>query len=272
MVVMVIAALALPAAAEETVVPVFAYNLGGSGDNVWSSELYLTNPGTAEVLVSLAEVLPGLVEIPEPCTPIDGPLRSVPPLSTVLWQAADLAAEIGCAEKILGALVLHSDGPLSVGSRTVNSSTLSAPTELLVGFGQEFPGLEVAELPAAGDLLLPGLVWHRNACTPPLFDSSLGIANPGQGPVRVTIDLDEQAAEGGVLVDGALVELPYTLVVEASSWQQVKLWPQQLLEDICLPATMFDLRVSIDGPAALYASVVDRTAQDPRTVYPIEVE
>ena len=38
---------AVPAVAGELVLPVFAHNLQGRSGNLWSSEIYLTNPGAA---------------------------------------------------------------------------------------------------------------------------------------------------------------------------------------------------------------------------------
>jgi hypothetical protein len=270
--VLLAAAVVVPVSAGEIIVPVFAHNIGGHAGNSWSSEMYVTNTGDHEVQVSVSELLLGHMSMPEPCNPFAGPYRVVPPRSTVLWRSEELAGEIGCAEELLGAVVLGADGPLSVSSRTVNSRGLSAATHLLVGYGQEFPGVELSELPEMGTFMLPGLVWHRNPCAEVLFDTSLGLANPGPEAASVTIDLPEEAGEGGVLIDGREVLLPYTIDVAAGSWRQLRVQPKQLLEEICLGPTLFDMYVEIDGPLAVYASVVDRTAQDPRTVYPVPVD
>ena len=46
---------ALPVAAIELVLPVFALNLEGRSDDLWSSEVYLTNPGDLAVLTDPAQ-------------------------------------------------------------------------------------------------------------------------------------------------------------------------------------------------------------------------
>ena len=85
----------LPAAATELVLPVFALNLEGRAGDIWSSEVYLTNPGDQPVQVEIARFLPGNIDKPAPCDFFMAPTRVVPPQSATVWTAAGIACGSG---------------------------------------------------------------------------------------------------------------------------------------------------------------------------------
>ena len=273
--------LAGSAAAGEIVVPVFAYNLPGHSKNLWTTELYLSNPTDTEILVVPPVVLEGSLEIPEPCYPPVRP-KVVPPYSSVLWTADEIAFDLGCATRVIGALLLEADGPLVVDSRVVNvsgeyvveeGSEEELPEVILTGFSQQMPGVPVAELPETGTrVMLPSLVWHPNACGAVAFDSYVGLVNPTDAPMEVIFDLPAELREGGMRIGGSLVELPHAMTLAPRSWQQLHVAPPPTEAAVCLEPRRFDLYLEADGPLATYGSVVDRSTQDPRTVFPVPLQ
>jgi hypothetical protein len=263
---------ALPAAAGELVLPVFAHGVEGQDNGVWSSEIYLTNPGDQPVQVTLVRFLPGEIVKPTPCDLFMPPTRVVPPKSAVVWTAAGLATDLGCAEEARGGLVLRADGPVHVTSRLVNLARDDQPLAgVLSGRGEAFEAIPIDRLPAAGTHLLPALMWHRNPCGNPAFDTFIGFANPGPDAVDVVLDVPHEVMRE-VLIDGRRVVLPYHLRVAPESWRQIRLAPQKEEEASCGGVESFLVSVEIDSPLALYASVVDRKSGDPRTVRPVRLE
>ena len=53
----------------EYVLPAFAYHLVGVDENLWSSEVYISNPSSIPANVRLGEFLPGRMVVPVPCLP-----------------------------------------------------------------------------------------------------------------------------------------------------------------------------------------------------------
>jgi hypothetical protein len=261
---------AMPGDAGELVLPVFAHNVPGRHGDIWSSEIYLTNPGEQPVLVEFARFLPGQIGRPAPCDQFMSPTRVVPPQSATVWTSSGLATDLGCAETARGGLVLRADGPIHVTSRLVSFSPASSGSSsaVLSGRGESFEAIAVDALPAAGVHLLPALLWHRNPCNGPLFDTSIGFANPGSDPITVTLDVPEEHGRA-VSLDGVDVYFPVQLEIAARSWQQVRLAPAREAGVGCGGVESFLLRVEISAPLALYASVIDRTSGDPRTVSPV---
>jgi hypothetical protein len=259
---------ALPVAAGELVLPVFALNLDGRNDDRWSSELYLTNPGEQPVLVELAQFLPGNITTTRPCDLFMTPTRVVPPHSATVWTATGLATDLGCADSARGGLVLRADGPLHVTSRLVNleDSGTDHSGAILSGRGEAFDAVPIEQLPARGTHLLPALMWHRNPCQGgPEFETVVGFANPGPEPVEVILDVPHETG-GPVLVDGEEVYLPYRFEIAERSWQQFRLSPQRDDGAKCGSVESFLVRLDLTGPLAVYASVIDRKSGDPRTV------
>jgi hypothetical protein len=256
-------------AADGLLLPVFAHNAVGADGSRWSSELYLTNPGSVPVQVTLEQLLEGYVSAPAPCRSFLAATRVVPPRSAVVWTSASLSTDLGCVDEALGGLILSADGPLEVTSRIVRHEEPPTPGTHLTGVGQEIAAVPLHRVPGAGTYLLPALVWQRGRGRAPGFSAAVGFANPGPNPVSVLLQLATDAARHGLRVDDVAVELPYVLEVPPGAWMQVRLAPPN--EDDGAPAG-FSLLVTIDGPLAFYASVVDRSSDDPRTVVPVPLD
>ncbi len=266
-----VVAAALPSAAGELVLPVFALNLDGRHGDLWSSELYLTNPGDQPVLVELTRFLRGDIEKTAPCDLFMTPTRVVPPQSATVWTAAGLATDLGCADSARGGLVLRADGLLHVTSRLVNTSgsDQGGSGAVLSGRGEAFDAIPMDRLPAAGSYLLPALMWHRKPCQgSPEFETVVGFANPGADAVEVVLDVPHELGRS-VIIDGREAFLPHRLEVEAGSWQQFRLSPRLDATADCGGVESFLVRLDLSGPLAAYASVVDRKSGDPRTVMPV---
>ena len=261
---------ALPVAATELVLPVFALNLEGRSGDLWSSEVYLTNPGDQPVQVEIARFLPGNINKPAPCDFFMAPTRVVPPQSATVWTAAGLATDLGCAESARGGLVLRADGPVHVTSRLVNLAGMNDDEDstVLSGRGEAFEAIPRKLLPAPGSHLLPALMWHRNPCDGSDFDTFVGFANPGPDPVEVKLDIPHESGRA-VRVNGREVFLPHEVTIPGSKWRQYRLAPSEEQGAPCGSVESFLVRLEIDAPVAIYASVIDRKSGDPRTVSPV---
>jgi len=268
---MILALTALPVSAAELVLPVFALNLEGRSGDLWSSEVYLTNPGDQPVQVEIARFLPGNINKPAPCDIFMAPTRVVPPQSATVWTAAGLATDLGCAESARGGLVLRADGPVHITSRLVNRAGIEADEEssVLSGRGEAFEAIPRKRLPAPGSHLLPALVWHRNPCgTGSDFDTFVGFANPGPDPVEVELDIPHESGRA-VRINGQEVFLPHNVTIPGGKWRQYRLAPSEEDGAPCGSVESFLVRLEIDAPVAIYASVIDRKSGDPRTVAPV---
>ena len=259
-----------PAMANELVLPVFAHNLEGRSGSLWSSEIYLTNPGEQPVLVELARFLPGDISTPTPCDLFMPPTRVVPPQSAAVWTANGLATDLGCAESARGGLVLRADGPVHITSRLVNlgGDEEQGAAAVLSGRGEAFEAIPIERLPAAGIHLLPALMWSRNPCGEPAFDTFVGFANPGADPVEVVLDIPHES-DRAVRINGREAFLPHRVLIPGNSWRQFRLSPAAEEGSPCGTVESFLVRVKIDAPLAMYASVIDRRSGDPRTVIPV---
>ena len=264
----------MPVAATELVLPVFALNVVGRSGDVWSSEVYLTNPGDQPVQVEIARFLPGDINKPTPCDFFMAPTRVVPAHSATVWTAAGLATDLGCAESARGGLVLRADGPIHVTSRLVNREVREDDEDstLLSGRGEAFDAIPMHLLPAAGSHLLPSLIWHRNPCEDGSdFDTFVGFANPGPDPVEVKLDVPHEASRV-VLVNGREVFLPHSVTIPGGEWQQFRIAPRVEVGVPCGRVESFLVRLETSAPIAIYASVIDRKSGDPRTVAPVSLE
>ncbi len=268
--VMILVLAAIPTVAGEIVLPVFAHNLEGRSGSRWSSEIYLTNPGEQPVLVELARFLPGNISKPTPCDLFMPPTRVVPPQSATVWTANGLATDLGCADSARGGLVLRADGPVHVTSRLVNHGGAEdeGASAVLSGRGEAFEAIPIEHLPAAGVHLLPALMWSRNPCGEPAFDTFVGFANPSADPVEVVLDIPHEGGRA-VRIDGREVFLPHRVLIPANTWRQFRLTPAADGTSPCGTVESFLVRITIDAPLAMYASVIDRASGDPRTVAPV---
>lgn len=263
---------ALPISAGELVLPVFALNLEGRAGDVWSSEIYLTNPGDQPVQVEIARFLPGNINKPAPCDFFMAPTRVVPPYSATIWTASGLATDLGCAESARGGLVIRADGPVHVTSRMVNVSEADEDhgSSVLTGRGEAFDAVLRAELPSAGSHLLPALMWHRNPCEDSDFDSFVGFANPSDQTVHISVDVPHETSRL-VRINGREVALPHRLALRPGTWRQFRLSPIVDEGAACGGIESFLVRLETDQPVAIYGSVIDRKSGDPRTVSPVSL-
>jgi hypothetical protein len=266
---------AVSALAGDVILPTFAWNLGGRGLNRWTTEIYLTNPGSSILHVSLEAVYPGKVSVRHPCLPPSPVAWDVPPYTTVPWMARKIWLDVGCPDTMVAGLMLRSESRFVMQSRMVNSPDVPASEALLAGISQEVPGMPVEELPAAGSLyMLPALGWHVAPCGQPALQSYLNVVNPGADIVTLTVQLDAAGSAGDMLVDGRLERVPFAIEIKPASWRQISVAPfPGDPAPACQPvAGLHDLFFQVSGPLAIYGSVVDRSTQDPRTVLFVRME
>ena len=262
--------LAIPAAFAETyVLPVFAVRVDSAGNTQWTSEVYVTNPGPAPVLVQEGAFLPGRISNDPPCLPIVQPFLEIPPQSTVLWRTGDLEVGIGCPEFAVGGLLFTADQPVEITSRMVNhrSGEVEQP---LSGKGQEISAVALSDLPSAESLMiLPAIGWHPNACGPRLVETNVFFANGSDTPVTVRLEpAPDQSSQ--FLIDGALVDAPFTFSVDARAQRVFRLaGPDAPQLPVCLGPEIGSFRYRADGAIAVVASIVDRRSGDARTSVPV---
>ena len=271
----VLAVVATSVLAGDVILPTFAWNNAGKGVNNWSSEVYLTNPGPEAIRVTLADVYVGKIkEMTPPCLH-PSPVRvDVPAYSTVAWKAANIAIGLGCPESALVGLLLSSEGYFVVNSRMVNTfaSQSTSVEKLLTGLSQEVPGVPVEQLlQSKTEYMVPGLGWEPAPCGAVQFDNYLQIVNPNDETVTITLAVGAGSAAGELMVDGVRHAAPYALELKGRSWRQVKVGPAPRNVVQCEAAALDDVFVSVSAPVSLYASVVDRKSQDPRTMLPVQV-
>jgi hypothetical protein len=259
----------------EYVLPAFAYHLVGVDENLWSSEVYISNPSSVPANVRLGEFMPGRMVIPEPCLPPQGLPREVPPFTTIVWPAREVAFEMGCATEMVGGLTFVADRELSIISRMVNEVASDPPLQegFIPGFGLEIPAPGADTATAPGErLMLPALVWHPQACADPTFETSIGFVNLEDRRVTITLSFPGEDRPDYVFINHRPVSDTMQISVRARGWKQVTFGPP--LGDgpgECKPAEVFDLVVDPDGAVIGYGTVVDRSTQDGRLVTPVPI-
>jgi hypothetical protein len=212
----------------------------GADDSQWRSKLALVNTSEDETAAVL-EYSSG-----SESTPVDVTLS---PGELVAWD--DVAVDLFDADDSSGAVRVDADGPVVVTARTYNLSADGT-------FGQFLPGVTGQE----------GLVSGQTGILSPLasnsdFRTNIGFVNPGDTACHVRITLYD--------ADGNQVGENRALRIAASSWNQDSdiftkagagehdnAWARvELITDDC----------AVWG----YASVIDRTSNDPTTI-PIIIE
>ena len=272
--IVVLAALALMSAfvdAQDTqlvVVPAVAYGLPGFGNNLWTSEIYFSNPTSAPGTYRMADILPGYTVPPDAWNSClwTGPWEGHVAPQSSKWYS--MGSDLCFATEAVGAYVFEVTQGLVVSSRMVNHDpkAIESCCPMLTGFGSELPGIPIDQVPQAGAHLLPSLVWHPDRCGARTFDTYVGFANPFEVEFNVVIDLAGDSADPGNS------GFPRHLTIPPFSWQQISIDPPKSDAATCGSSEMFDLRVEIDGPLAIYASIVDRDRQDGRIVLPLAIE
>ena len=264
-------AAAAGAAADELVLPIVALRWPGKAGNQWSSEIFLTNPGPATVNVRVGRFLPGTLKVDVPCYPPIAAFHPVPPYSTVVLSPQALNLDLQCPVAALGGMALDADGPVVVSSRIVNDRGLTPPGGVPAGLGQDLPAFGPAELAVPGFVYqLPGLVWSPIPCGLPVFEDYLYLANPGAGPVEVTLQRSRDGQPGDLVLNGRNVPTPITFTLQAAAFLQLTVAPGGAFPaGMCMPYQFGDLFFTATGAVAVVASVVDRSSQDARTVLPV---
>lgn len=259
----------LPAGAADYILPVFALRVPGEGGSVWTSEVWVTNPGPNLVRVYEGGLIGRTTGAP-PCLPIVQPSLTLAAHSTQVWSTGELSIGIGCPETAAGALRFHSEGPLQIASRIVNTRGNAIPPDgPLRGFGQEVTAYSIDSL-LDRFLVLPGVVWHPNSCGPAAFDTNVFFANPDNAPVRISITV-EGGNEEELIVDGTAVKTPFVFTIERGEFRQHRLaGAGNPMLPVCLPPVVGSFWMELDGPLSILGSVVDRSTGDARTVVPIE--
>ncbi len=261
----------LSATAGEVVIPVVAWDAHGVGTNRWSTELYLSNTASQQALVTVAAALPLRVVEQVPCLPPVAPFV-VPGYSTRVVTAAELNRYLGCPGQFVGGLVLDAPPGVLVGTRMTNHKALGEvpEEELLQGLSQEIPGLPLTALPQPGEeYMLPALGWHPQPCTGRgQLDTYLYLANPRTAPATVTL-FDPSGRIQRLSLNRQVVTLPHDLTVPGERLAQFLVAPaSEVMPAACGKPAIFDLFFRTDQPVAALGSVVDRSAQDARTVLP----
>ena len=253
---------------EQIVVPAVAYGLPGFGDNLWTSEIYFTNPTSVGGTVQMGYILPGYTVPPDAWNSCGWTGPWTAHIEGHSSERYAVGADLCVAQEAVGAYVFEVSEGMTISSRMVNHDpeAIASCCPFLSGFGTEVPGIPLDELPQAGAHLLPALVWHPERCGPRTFDTYVGFANPYDVEVNVTIDLAGDSA------DPSNPEFPQNLTVPALSWQQIAIRPPTSDAATCGEPELFDLQVVIDAPLAVYASVVDRGRQDGRVVMPLPID
>ena len=259
------------AAADQYVVPDFALGWPGKDGNLWSSEVFLSNPGPITVRVRTGRFLAGVFKVGVPCYPPLPAFHEVPPYTTVMLSSFDLSLELTCPAAALGALAFDADGPVQITSRVVNVRAGTSVGPVLSGLGQEVPAFAPADLTAAGVIYqFPGLFWDPFRCgRSSLFDIYVYLVNPGTEPVDVTLQQTRNGSPGELVINGMSVPTPHTFSIEPQGWRQLRVELGGALPAVCLPPQIVDLFFSATGGVAAIAAVMDRVSQDPRTVLPV---
>ena len=258
----------------EYVLPAFSYHNPGVDKNLWSSEVFISNPSSIPAYVRLGEFLPGRMVAPEPCFPPQGIPREVPPFTTIVWPARDVAFEMGCATEMVGGLVFSADRTVSIVSRMVNEKIAENPVEegFIPGFGVEIPAPAIDDATDPGEkLMLPALVWHPERCANPTFETNIGFVNLEDHRVTVTLSFPGENRPEYVFINHRPVTDRIQISVPARGWRQVAFRPPEGETSECKPAEVFDLVADPDGAVIGYGAVVDRSTQDGRLVIPVPI-
>jgi PKD repeat protein len=243
---LVLAAAPLAATTWERLVPAAAHSPGAVG-SFFETDLVLSNPTRfpASATVHFLER--------EKDNSSLGSSISVPLPSGASTTLRDVVGTIGAGAPLAGALLVRSDQPLVVRSRTYNVATLDGG---LATWGQPLDGVAPEEAFGAGETAQ--LLGLRGTAP---FRSNIGISSFSDMPVDVTVTLRDAAS-------AFLAERSYTL--PPRSVHQIN--DVFALFGVTPPAEPIRAEVTTRTSGARivpYGSVVDGATGDPTTLVPL---
>ncbi len=210
----------------------------GLAGTSWVSDLVLHNPGTAD-----AQTYLWFMKASQDNTAAEGVGITVAAGTSVAVD--DLVSTLFGEEDAVGAVLVGSDRPLRVTSRTYNDAAAGT-------FGQFIPGRAMGEAVTTGES-----VWLVELTRSSNFRTNLGVANPTAAPVEVHVSL--RRADGSEITTRDLTVPPF------GSLQRTDIFGTDVDDAVAV--------VSSATPGAAYfpyASVVDNRTGDPIMVQPIQ--
>ncbi|MDD5564002.1 MAG: PKD domain-containing protein, partial [Thermoanaerobaculaceae bacterium] len=155
------------------VVPTSAHKPGYNGTN-WVTDLVLTNPGLTDTVARVYFIKGGRDNTGSPARPVIVPLRRSLRLS-------DVVASTFSESSASGAILVGSDVPLIVTSRTYNDALAGT-------YGQFVPGIPLGQ--AVGPATTAWLTGLSQSASDTLgFRTNIGVVNAGAQHVQVQIAL-----------------------------------------------------------------------------------
>jgi len=204
----------------------------------WVTDLVLHNPGTAD-----AQTFLWFMKASQDNTAAEG--VAIPVAAGASVAVDDLVSTLFGEENATGAVLVGSDRPLRVTSRTYTHAAAGT-------FGQFIPGRAIGEAVTTGSS-----VWLVELTRSPDFRTNLGVANPSAASVEVHVSL--RRADGSEITTRDLTIPPF------GSLQRTDIFGTDVYDAVAV--------VSSATPGAAYfpyASVVDNRTGDPIMVAPIQ--
>jgi len=226
-----------PNVGTDVVVP-SAARAAGVPPSFWVTDLYLMNPGTDQVSVTLYWLVRGQAN-PEPANEV---FTSLDGETLVLADVLQTVFGFGDEDAAVGAFRVVADGEVVVNSRIYNQQEGTT-------FGQGFEGVPVAGAIVAGDATdVVGMTENDSFRTNIILIDTSGAGS--------TVDLSVRDTNGTELASGSF---------ELEAWE-----PQQFgMSTIDAALTFDDATLHADvtsGSAVVEASKVDNNSGDPTTL------
>ena len=210
----------------------------GLAGTSWVTDMVLHNPGATDAHTYL-----WFMKASQDNTAAEG--VGIPVAAGTSVAVDDLVSTLFGEEDAVGAVLVGSDRPLRVTSRTYNDAAAGT-------FGQFIPGRELGKAVSAGDS-----AWLVELTRSPDFRTNLGVANPTAASVEVHVSLRR--------ADGSEVDTSDLTVPPFGSLQRTDIFGTDVDDAVAV--------VSSATPGAAYfpyASVVDNRTGDPIMVQPIQ--
>jgi formylglycine-generating enzyme required for sulfatase activity len=229
------------AAGEETWIVPGAAHLAGAEETYWVTDIVLHNPLDAPRLLNLY-----FLEAGSDNSQATGFQYSIEAGWAV--KVCDVVEAVFGLSETFGALLIGSEGELRLTSRTYNDQPAGT-------FGQYIPAMALSEALGAADTAL--LIQLESSDR---FRTNIGLANAGEQPLEVTIDLYDDA--GIHLGTRAQSLQPFDTV-------QVNRVFELVTDDEVGDGYAELSTAENQGAYLAYASVVDNTSGDPIFVAPV---